>query len=97
MSKIVKTLRNCQTQKLSELSKIVNSCQNCQKIVKIVRKTVKIVKIDENCQQKNYVKNFQNVIQVMSPHHSDQMSQRSLYRVKMSKSKVTDRLTQCSE
>ena len=66
---------------MSKLSKIVQTIKNCQKLSKL-SKIVKIVKIVENCQKMSTIvkivkKNCQNVGQVMFPHHSDQMSQRS--------------------
>ena len=69
--KIVETGQNCQT--MSKLSKNVQTIKNCQKLSKL-SKIVKIVRIVKNCQKK---KNCQNVGQLMFPHHSGQMSQRS--------------------
>ena len=76
---IVKICQNCP--KMLRWSKIVGKCQNSQQKNSNYRKlskVVKFVKIVENCQnfQPN-VQNCKNVGQVMFPHHSDQMSQRS--------------------
>ena len=62
-------------QKMSEIVKTLKNCQKCQNSPKIVQ-TIK------NCQKllkllKIVKKNCQNVGQVMFPHHSDQMSERS--------------------
>ena len=67
MSNIFKKNQNCQ--KLSNLSKFSKNCQKLSKTVKNCQQLSKIVKIVK--------KNCQNVGQVMFPHHSDQMSQRS--------------------
>ena len=80
LSKIVnnfKTLKNCPNyQKL-----IVKKCLQLSKLLKIVKKCKKNVKIVK--------KNCQNVGQVMFPHHSDQMFQRSqVSRVALCMSKV---------
>ena len=70
-AKIVEMAKKCHNcQNCQKLSKFVNDFQKCQKWsknLKIVKK-IKIVKICKNCQE------FQNVGQVMFPHHSDQMS-----------------------
>ena len=73
LSKIVQTIKNCQ--KFSKLSKIVKIVENCQKCPKLLKKNVK------NCQKLSkivkIVQKNQNVGQVMFPHHSDQMFQKS--------------------
>ena len=65
---------------MSRLSKIVLTNKNFQQLSNLSKivKNFKLLKIVENCQKhvKN-CKNCQNVGQVMFPHHSDQMSQRS--------------------
>ena len=105
LSKIVRNCQDCW--KWSKLSKIVKNCQKLSKIVKIVKivkncqkcqnsqKLSKLSKIVKSCQ--NCKKNCQNLGQVMFPHHSDQMSQRSqVSRIAlcMAKVKVTDWVTE---
>ena len=85
LSKLSKIVKNCQNfkdwQKMSKFFKIV-SVGNCKffpkyrtfqkysksKLSKIIKKNCQIVKIEEKSS---------NFYQVMFPHHSDQMSQRS--------------------
>ena len=70
---------NCQNCKACKIVKQnFKKWQKMLKLSKIVKiKIVKIFKYYQNCQKIKIVWNCQNVDQVMFPHHSDQMSQRS--------------------